>query len=391
MLAIMDEIHNINIDGELSDIGELSVAQRMKLNAVLSVCCILKLKNAALFRNKSKFYSKIEKNSLTSIAIDDRNARVLSHDDLKFFERCGVLGPIDLMSSQEAKELDCYIDRTAYSEKNPLYQIVREKDKGEADEFLKQRDIMLGVNMFMYDKRIQGVLSDKQMVDLLKDLIGTDAINCWRSQLFRQASDGRYTYYHQNVDFADASKHASFVHKEGQRFKPNSALTSWISLGESTIDTGTMTLLAGSFKDTRAYDLQKYFLNNINDLLNTLSYFPVSEIRRMLKIFLFSRGGHRGKSKLLMRLAQFCYDDLFADGYESVDFVARPGQFYAFTSFNVHGSYPTQPGLRRSTLVGRYVDDRTVDLRGNHVLLPTKGGTLRINPSDHGFLPYVRL
>jgi hypothetical protein len=325
------------------------------------------------------------------MTIDGRNARVLSHDDMIFFERHGVLGPLDLLSPEEAGDLDDYIERTVYSERNPLYAIVRKRDKWEAAELLDERDIILGVNMFMYDDRVRSVLSNGRMANILKDLIGTDGINCWRSQLFRQESDGRYTYYHQNVDFADASKHASFVQRDGQPFKPNSALTSWISLGSSTVETGTMTILAGSFKDTRAYDLQKYFLNNIGDLLNTLSYFPVREIRRMLKIFLFSKGGHRGKSKLLMRLAQFCYEDLFADGYKSIDFIARPGQYYAFTSFNVHGSYPTKPGLKRSTLVGRYVDDRTIDLGRNAVLLPSKNGVVKVDPQYHGFMPYIRL
>ncbi|HYK78643.1 MAG TPA: phytanoyl-CoA dioxygenase family protein, partial [Micropepsaceae bacterium] len=379
------------IDGELADIGRLNVKQRMKLNTVQGFCGILKLKNAALFKEKSRYHSKVKKNSTTTMAVDGRNARVLSHEDLVLFERHGVMGPLDLLSPEEAGELDAYIQRTVYSESNPLYGVVKKQDKWEAAELLDQRDIILGVNMFMYDDRVRTVLSNKGMVNILKDLIGTDGINCWRSQLFRQESDGKYTYYHQNVDFADASKHASFVHRDGQPFRPNSALTSWISLGTSTVDTGTMTILAGSFKDTRAYDLQKYFLNNIGDLLNTLSYFPMREIRRMLKIFLFSKGGHRGKSKLLMRLAQFCYEDLFADGYASMDFIARPGQYYAFTSFNVHGSYPSQPGLTRSTLVGRYVDDRTIDLGRNMLMLPGKNGVVKVDPQDHGLLPYIRL
>ena len=391
MSHIMDEITNINIDGELADIGRLNVKQQLKLNAVHSLCCLLKLKNAALFKEKSRYHSNVKKNSTTTMTIDGRNARVLSHEDMIFFERHGVLGPLDLLSPEEASDLDEYIERTVYSKDNPLYAIVSKQDKWEAAELLDQRDIILGVNMFMHDDRVRTVLSNGRMVNILKDLIGTDGINCWRSQLFRQASDGRYTYYHQNVDFADASKHASFVQKNGQPFMPNSALTSWISLGNSTVDTGTMIILAGSFKDTRAYDLQKYFLNNIGDLMNTLSYFPAREIRRMLKIFLFSKGGHRGKSKLLMRLAQFCYEDLFADGYKSIDFIARPGQYYAFTSFNVHGSYPTQPGLKRSTLVGRYVDDRTTDLGRNAILLPGKNGVMKVDPQEHGLLPYIRL
>jgi hypothetical protein len=315
----------------------------------------------------------------------------LTREDVDMFATHGVAGPFKLMPVDEARALEDHIESKAFSTANPIYKLIAQKDPHEAALLNEERDVILGVNMYMFDDRVRDALTDPQLVGTVKDLIATDKVTCWRSQIFRQVPDGGRTYYHQNVDFADMSKHPSFVHRAGQRFKPNSALSIWISLSDSTVESGTMSILAGSFRDTRAYDLQKYFLNNINHMLNAVSFFPPKQIHDMLKIFLFSRGGHRGKSKLLMVLAQFFYEDIFSGEYSEIPFVAKPGEYYAFTSFNLHGSRPTAPGLRRSTLVGRYVDDHSVDVGQNDFILPIKGGGVPVSPNTQNFVPSINI
>ena len=390
MNSILAELNDTQITSELAAIGRLSAAQTAKLNAIFGYCMALKVKNLALIRDRRHFIASAEYNSGQAIDYSGHQPHTLTRDELALFATHGVAGPFRLMPADEGRALEQHIESLAFRRDNPIYRLVAAKDAQEADLLLKERDVILGVNMFMFDERVRSVLADASLLETVKDLIATDKVTCWRSQIFRQEPDGSRTFYHQNVDFADMSRHPSFSHRRGQRFAPHSALSIWISLSHSTVEAGTMSALAGSFIDTRAYDLQKYFLNNINNMLNSVSFFPPQQIRDMLKIFLFSRGGHRGKSKVLMMLAQFFYEDLFRGDFSEIPFIAAPGEYYAFTSFNLHGSRPTAPGLRRSTLVGRYVDEHTVDVGDNAFILPIKGGGIPVSPTGQGFQPHLR-
>ncbi|MEL7487844.1 MAG: phytanoyl-CoA dioxygenase family protein [Pseudomonadota bacterium] len=391
MEQILAELRDSNISTELLAIGRLSPVQSLRLNAIYTLCMLLKVKNLALIRDGNHYIADAEFNSGQTISFDGWNPKKVSQEDLAIFSTHGVAGPFKLLDQDETSVLEQHVEEAAYSTNNPIYKLIAAKDADEAALLLEERDVILGVNMFMFDERVRAILADEELAAVVKDLIATDRLACWRSQIFRQVPDGGRTYYHQNVDFADMSKHPSFTHRKGEKFKPNSALSVWISLCRSTIDAGTMSVLAGSFCDTRAYDLQKYFLNNIFQMLNAVSFFPPRQIHDMLKIFLFSRGGHRGKSKVLMTIAQFFYDDLFAGDFTEIPFVAEPGEYFAFSSFNLHGSRPTAPGLRRSTLVGRYVDEKTVDVGDNEFILPIKGGGVPVSPPVVGFSSSLRL
>lgn len=386
MKAILEELNDTQITAELAAIGRLSPVQSAKLNALFAYCMALKAKNLALIKDRGFYIAGAEYNSKQAIDLDGHVPARLAQADLDLFSMHGVAGPFRLIDDAEARDLERHIEDLAFSRDNPVYRLIAGRDRAEADLLLEERDVILGVNMFMFDTRVRAIFSDPDLLGTVKDLIATDRVTCWRSQIFRQMPDGSRTFYHQNVDFADMSRHPSFAHRSGKRFEPNSALSIWISLSDSTIESGTMSILAGSFVDTRAYDLQKYFLNNIDHMLNAVSFFPPIQIREMLKIFLFSRGGHRGKSKVLMILAQFFYEDLFQGEFTEIPFIAKPGEYYAFTSFNLHGSRPTAPGLRRSTLVGRYVDDHSVDVGDNDFILPIKGGGVPVSPAGEGFI-----
>lgn len=391
MDTILSELNDCDITAELAAIGQLSVGQHMKLNSLFSYCMMLKVKNMAIIRDRGFYIANAEFNSKQDIVFESSNPKEVTQQDLDVFATHGVAGPFKLTEPDEAKDLEQHIESKAFSVENPIYKLIEKKDPNEAALLLEERDVILGVNMYMFDEKVRTVLTDPRLIGTVKDLIATDSVTCWRSQIFRQVPGGGRTYYHQNVDFADMSKHPSFVHRAGHRFKPNSALSIWISLCDSTVECGTMSILAGSYRDTRAYDLQKYFLNNINHMLNSVSFFPPNEIYNMLKIFLFSRGGHRGKSKVLMMIAKFFYDDLFSGEYTEIPFIAKPGEYYAFSSFNLHGSRPTMPGLRRSTLVGRFVDDHSVDVGNNNFILPIKGGGVPVSPLAEQFVPSVNI
>ena len=221
MKAILEELNDTQITAELAAIGQLSPVQSDKLNALFAYCMALKAKNLALIKDRRFYIAGAEYNSKQAIDLDGHVPARLAQADLDLFSMHGVAGPFRLIDDAEARDLERHIEDLAFSRDNPVYRLIAGRDRAEADLLLEERDVILGVNMFMFDTRVRAIFSDPDLLGTVKDLIATDRVTCWRSQIFRQMPDGSRTFYHQNVDFADMSRHPSFAHRSGKRFEPN--------------------------------------------------------------------------------------------------------------------------------------------------------------------------
>ena len=330
-------------------------------------------------------------NNKRSINLDDSKPNFFSSTELERFSKHGIIGPIKLMEPSQANDLKEYIKLSLANPNNSMTKIRRNVYEGQRDELFENNDVLLGVNMFMYDERVRSVLSSENMKAAMSELLNTDNVLCWRSQIFRQNDMKSRTFIHQNVDFAESFNHTSLAVKNGKRFDPNSALTTWISLTDASPANGCLISYGGSFVDTRLYDLSKHFLNNKKDAIEALSFLPVNELIDTISILLFSKGAHRGKTKILMRLSELYYDDLFSNEIQKTKFISKPGEAWIFTSFNLHGSDYSTTTDERYTLVGRYVNGDVIDVGKNDVMIPMGNKPIFFDPEEYGWKSKLRL
>ncbi|MCA9537480.1 MAG: phytanoyl-CoA dioxygenase family protein [Myxococcales bacterium] len=384
---IREEIDTEDFSDALAAIGPLNLRQRAMVRAMTTACRLFRM--SAMTRDKQTFLRKLVPPLPRNLSIGTRDTRGVDAATRAAFEATGVAGPFRLMSAEEAADLLAHCRGVLRDPQNPFLEIIRRTVPERAARMLSEEDILLGLNRFMVDPNLRAVLGDADLMETMSALMGSDDVACWRSQFFRQRSGGR-TALHQNIDFLDGLKEKTTVHlRPGRVFHPNTILNAWISLTEATVHNGCLRVLAGSFADTRIYDLAWSFNKRPTDLLAALSFLPDRVIAELVTIALFSSGAHRGTTRALFKLADFFYDDLMAREVAFADFTARPGEYWVFSSFNMHGSHAFTSDAERFTLVGRYADMHTLDIETDRFEVGLEK-TVRLNPDALGWQPLLR-
>gem|GEM_PF-2493044 len=386
MARLRDDEALHDLSAELAALGPLTLRQRAIVRTLTVASRVLRVR--AIARDRAAFAARMAPPGPRDRTIDTVPHPAVDDATRAIFERMGVAGPFRFASASEATDLKQHLKAIMANTHNPLFQAVRARDPEGAAALAGRDDIFRAFNAHMYDPTTRVALSQPSIVDPLAALMGTDHLACWRSQVFQQRP-GHRTTLHQNVAFPEAFGHQSLTLRPGHTFRPHHNLNAWVSLSRAGTDNGCLVVLGGSFRDTRVYDLGSYFARHPTALLTCMAFFPTHEVEQMLALLLFTSGNHRGVTKLMLRLADFFHDDLFAHEVERCDFVCEPGEFWVFSNFNMHGSMPSTTDEERFTLVGRYVNEDVLDVGDNRVRL-NFGRPLDFAPTDVGWQPLAR-
>jgi len=385
MSSVMDQIRLLegldDFTPQVEAIGPLAWRQRALVATGLAAVRMLRLRASAL--DPTAFVQRVAATNPHDLTIETRPGAGIDVVRRTLFERTGVAGPFRLLDEAEAADLHTHCQQLLASPDNPLLRVIRRHNPRGAERLLASGDVQLGLSLHMHDPTVRAVLGRPAVRNVMRSLIGTDSVACWRSQLFRQKR-GQRTTLHQSIAFPEGVGHTALKLRPGHTFRPHSALNAWISLTRAGVDNGCLLALEGSFRDTRVYDLGAWLALRPLDFLTVLAFLPEDVAEAALKVVLFTSGNHRGVTKLLLRIADFFHDDLFAQEVQSRDFVCKPGEYWVFTSFNLHGSHAATSDDERFTLVGRYIDTEAIDPGDNAILLNVDG-RITVRPAEHGW------
>ena len=201
--------------------------------------------------------------------------RVLTKLQIEQYHDQGFISPIRVISEQEALSI-----------KDELEQVEK--------EFPEEINSESRNNLHLSFAFLDALAHNKIIVDAIEDLIGPD-ISLWASVMFiKEPSSKQYVSWHQD---------ATYMGLDSLDFP-----TPWIALSPSNIETGCMTMIAGSHKTKIQNHEDTFAENNI-----------------------LTRG-------------QVIQD---VDESKAVDLILRPGEMSIHHGAVIHGSQPNNSNQRR--------------------------------------------
>lgn len=201
--------------------------------------------------------------------------RVLTKLQIEQYHDQGFISPIRVISEQEALSI-----------KDELEQVEK--------EFPEEINSESRNNLHLSFAFLDALAHNKIIVDAIEDLIGPD-ISLWASVMFiKEPSSKQYVSWHQD---------ATYMGLDSLDFP-----TPWIALSPSNIETGCMTMIAGSHKTKIQNHKDTFAENNI-----------------------LTRG-------------QVIQD---VDESMAVDLILRPGEMSIHHGAVIHGSQPNNSNQRR--------------------------------------------
>ncbi len=200
---------------------------------------------------------------------------VLSKEQIEQYHDQGFISPIRVISEQEALSI-----------KDELEQVEK--------EFPEEINSESRNNLHLSFAFLDALAHNKIIVDAIEDLIGPD-ISLWASVMFiKEPSSKQYVSWHQD---------ATYMGLDSLDFP-----TPWIALSPSNIETGCMTMIAGSHKTKIQNHEDTFAENNI-----------------------LTRG-------------QVIQD---VDESKAVDLILQPGEMSIHHGAVIHGSQPNNSNQRR--------------------------------------------
>ena len=201
--------------------------------------------------------------------------RVLTKLQIEQYHDQGFISPIRVISEQEALSI-----------KDELEQVEK--------EFPEEINSESRNNLHLSFSFLDALAHNKIIVDAIEDLIGPD-ISLWASVMFiKEPSSKQYVSWHQD---------ATYMGLDSLDFP-----TPWIALSPSNIETGCMTMIAGSHKTKIQNHEDTFAENNI-----------------------LTRG-------------QVIQD---VDESKAVDLILQPGEMSIHHGAVIHGSQPNNSNQRR--------------------------------------------
>ena len=201
--------------------------------------------------------------------------RVLTKLQIEQYHDQGFISPIRVISEQEALSI-----------KDELEQVEK--------EFPEEINSESRNNLHLSFAFLNAIAHNKIIVDAIEDLIGPD-ISLWASVMFiKEPSSKQYVSWHQD---------ATYMGLDSLDFP-----TPWIALSPSNIETGCMTMIAGSHKTKIQNHEDTFAENNI-----------------------LTRG-------------QVIQD---VDESKAVDLILQPGEMSIHHGAVIHGSQPNNSNQRR--------------------------------------------
>lgn len=146
--------------------------------------------------------------------------KMLTEAQIASYRENGFLGPIDLLSEDEAL-------------------VVRQKIESVEEEFGEQIQTRCKIKAHIPFPFLCELISHPKLLDAVEDIIGPDIL-CWGSSFFqKEAHDPGFVSWHQDSTYYG--------------LEPCETLTAWIAISESSLKSGCMRFMPGS-QDQGIYD-----------------------------------------------------------------------------------------------------------------------------------------
>lgn len=270
----------------------------------------------------------------------------LSAKEVNEFSRDGIIGPFDVVPSEQAEQL--------YSKTYHMFENEFEDNFLLGEDFKRQLKEnnnwtlnYAGVWQALNCKEYRDLFSRKEITDRLASLLGNN-IMCWRSQIFEIKPGQTGTFWHQASAFKETSKKEKLTFPSGMDPRMGQ-LTAWVALQDVDETNACMQFLPGS----HAHDCFEKF---IYEYLDNIAYFMKDktdeEMYSNLKTLMFSPNIFH-KAYCILKEAVNYLEWLF-DGFEVKSYPMKAGQAIIFSSMVCHASYGNSSDRSRVALGGRY-------------------------------------
>jgi non-heme Fe2+,alpha-ketoglutarate-dependent halogenase len=277
----------------------------------------------------------------------------LTDEELKQFKEQGYLGPFDLYSKKEAKNLWKNIRIKLSDRSNNIYSDV-ESSSG-------------ATNLSNYDRHfdiqeLSNHISRPEIVDRVSDILGNNVM-CWRTEFFSKYKGDEGTDWHQSSDFSHASGKPQFEWNDEEEHS-GGTITVWCALTNVTKKNGALQVIPGTHKKMN-YDETK-----------TMDYDP-NTINKKVKDKI--KRGFFGSDYRQLQIDP----NWKPEEEKAIAFEMKAGQFIIFWSTLMHASYPhtsTEKDIRMA-YVGRYLPNK-VKVYPEMKILKEYGGAVDL--SKHG-------
>lgn len=199
----------------------------------------------------------------------------LSEEDIQFFHDNGYIGPFDLLSPEETKEIQdlCFevieSESQVYSFSKREYNFQEGKKNallGGYDKLTEENKKYFSGRLNLMDRhldnpKILNLLRRPEIIDRCAQILGENLI-LWRSQFFTKTPHKQGTTWHQaNVwlfdDFKEPVAHPADIEEISQ-------LTAWVAITDVTKESGCMKIIPGSHKEIYPINIDRS--GNINNI-----------------------------------------------------------------------------------------------------------------------------
>jgi len=282
-----------------------------------------------------------------SACLETHGGCYLSAEDVRDFERTGIVGPFDVLNKEEAAALTVRATELHDNDFNGKILI------GDQIAPVMRKHGLWSINYSGLFQALRfpefaSVLAHPAITNRLASLLGNDLI-LWRSQFFEKHPSSGGTFWHQTGTFRENSSAQKLVPPTGTN--PTLVqLTAWVALSDSTIPNGCLRFIPGSFEDGRFEKMAYELFDNRFGALRGLS---LEELMNGIWAMKFTTGNFT-KAQFLFDVIVKRIPDLF-EGVVIQDVEMKAGQCVIFTSMNMHASYPNVTADQtRLAIAGRY-------------------------------------
>ncbi|MBW4635751.1 MAG: phytanoyl-CoA dioxygenase family protein [Iphinoe sp. HA4291-MV1] len=231
-----------------------------------------------------------------------------SEEDIKFFYNNGYIGPFDLISSEEAKNLRDHLVNSVVNIPSKIWEYEFQQETGLAAELFPDSEdtnelteeykqyILSQVNKtdrHIDDPKLLNLFQQPSIVERSAQLLGPDII-LWRSDCFEVPPHAKGTPWHQSSHWLLHNMRESVANPldREELFQ----ITCWIALTDANREKGCMTLIPGTHKEIYPLKLNR----KASDVNTTYRYdkgeidYPIDQASHKLievkagQFFLFS-------------------------------------------------------------------------------------------------------
>ena len=173
----------------------------------------------------------------------------LSLEQINQYNEDGYISPIDVLSTDEAGEINQEIERI-------------EKDWPNELEGLGRNYVHLISPVF--DK----IPHNPKILDVVESIIGKDILVCGTTLFIKNPDKKGFVSFHQDAKYIG--------------LEPNNWVTAWVAITDANEENGCMRMWSGSHKNDLQYHNQKFDENNLLTRGQTVENVPMNETKPVI-------------------------------------------------------------------------------------------------------------